>query len=194
MQGAFSWSMNDAFLTGVLNWGDVGRDMYANPVGAGESGLGCFVAGTLVLMADGSEKPIDAIQIGEAVLAWNEETKQAFSTKVITALHHAEKPQTLFDVELENGRSFTVNNDHPIYVVEDGDFVFTDDLAARFAKGKTITFQDNKNQAVKVAGLQMRRESCRTYNLHVEGRGKSGHTYYAAGILVHNAAAGERIK
>jgi RHS repeat-associated protein len=40
MQGAFSWSMNDAFLTGVLNWGDVGRDMYANAIGAMEPGSG----------------------------------------------------------------------------------------------------------------------------------------------------------
>ena len=28
--------------------------------------------------------------------------------------------QTLFDIELENGRRFTVNNNHPMYVVEEG--------------------------------------------------------------------------
>ena len=137
-------------------------------------------------MADGSEKPIESIQVGEEVLAWNEETKKAFSTKVVTALHHSEKMETLFDIELEDGRQFTVNNTHPMYVVEDGDFTFTDELAARFAKGKPITFQDNKNEPVKIASLQMRRERCNLYNLHVEGQGKKGHTYYANGILVHN--------
>ncbi len=33
--------------------------------------LGCFGAGTPVLMDDGSEKPIENIQIAEIVLAWN---------------------------------------------------------------------------------------------------------------------------
>jgi intein/homing endonuclease len=135
-----------------------------------------------------------ASMLGEAVLAWNEETKKVFSSKVVSALHHEEQMQTLFDVELEDGRSFTVNNDHPMYVVEDSDFTFTDELAARFAKGKSITFQDNNNQQVKVASLRMRKQRCKVYNLHVEGQGKNGHTYYANGILVHNAGAGNRFK
>lgn len=145
-------------------------------------------------MADGSEKPIESIQVGEAVLAWNEETKKVFSTKVVTALHHNEKVETLFDIDLEDGRRFTANNNHPMYVVEDSDFRFTDELAARFAKGEPVTFQDNNNQPVRVASLRMRRKTCKVYNLHVEGQGKNGHTYYASGVLVHNAGAGNRFK
>lgn len=139
-------------------------------------------------------QPIESIQVGEAVLAWNEETNAMFATKVVTALHHNEKLETLFDIELDDGRRFTVNNDHPIYVVEDNDFKFTDELAARFAKGEPITFQDNDNQPVKVASLRMRRQICKVYNLHVEGQGEKGHTYYASGILVHNSRAGNRFK
>jgi RHS repeat-associated protein len=193
-------------MQGAFSWGQIGDGSTPNGqiIGLGpdmpmvmEPGIGpgsCFVAGTPVLMADGSERPIETVQVGEMVLAWNEETKQIFSTKVMSALHHEEKMQTLFDVELEDGRRFTVNNDHPMYVVEDGDFTFTDELAARFAKGEPITFRDNKNQPVKLAGLRMRREVCKMYNLHVDGQGKNGHTYYANGILVHNAGAGNRFK
>jgi RHS repeat-associated protein len=196
MQGAFSWSMNDAFLTGVLNWGDVGRDMYANPIGAMEPGIGpgCFVADTPVLLADGSEKPIENVQVGEAVLAWNEETKTVFSTTVVRTLRHEEKPQTLFDIELEDGRTLAVNNHHPMYVVEDGDFAFSGELAARFAKGEPITFQDDKNQLVKISSVRMRRGICKVYNLEVEGQGQNGHTYYAGGVLVHNSRAGNEWK
>jgi intein/homing endonuclease len=61
----------------------------------------------------------------------------------VKALYHEKQPQTLFDVELENGRKLAVNNNHPMYVVEYGDFVFSDELAARFAKGDSITFLDN---------------------------------------------------
>ncbi len=144
------------------------------------------IARTPVLMADGGEKPIESIRVGEAVLAWNEATKTPFPSRVVSALHHEEKMQTLFDIELEDGRRFTVNNDHPMYVLEDNDFTFTDELAARFAKGKSVTFLDSKNNPVKIASVQMRRENCKMYNLHVEGEGTNGHTYYAAGILVHN--------
>jgi hypothetical protein len=147
---------------------------------------GCCIARNPILIADGSEKPIENIKVGEQVLAWNEEAKKVFFTKVLTALHHNEKMETLFDIELDDGRRFTVNNTHPMYVVEDRDFTFSDELAARFAKGKPITFQDSKNQPVKIASLQMRRQMCKLYNLHVEGQGKKGHTYYANGILVHN--------
>ena len=184
-------------MGGIDPFAGIGNIYNYNPIGAMEPGIGpgsCFVAGTPVLMADGSEKPIESIQVGEEVLAWNEETKTIFSTTVVKALHHEEKPQTLFDVELEDGRKFTVNNDHPTYVVEDGDFVFTDELAGRFAKGEPITFQDNNERPIKVASLRMRKEICKMYNLHVEGQGKNGHTYYANGILVHNFGAGNRRK
>jgi hypothetical protein len=186
MLGPFTWSMNDAFLTGVLNWGDVGRDMYANLVGSGESGLGCFVAGTPVSMADGTEKPIEAIQAGEQVLAWDDDTRQIFETRVIKPLHHEAKMQTLFDIELEDGRRLTVNNNHPIYVIEDDEFILTRELAACFANGQPITFQDNKGQAIRVANIHMRRQMCKVYNLEVKGQGQNGHTYYAGGVLVHN--------
>jgi intein/homing endonuclease len=157
-------------------------------------GPGCFAAGTPVLMADGTEKPIEAIQAGEAVLAWNDETRQTFQTRVIKPLHHEAKAQTLFDVQLEDGRRFTVNNNHPIYVREDDEFVFTRELAARFANGQSITFQDNKGQPVGIANIHLRRQISEVYNLEVEGQGQNGHTYYAGGVLVHNSRAGNEWK
>lgn len=103
--------------------------------------------------------------------------------------------QILVDIELQDGRRFTANNNYPMYVVEDGGFTFTDDVAARFAKGEPVTFQDDKDQPVKIASIQMRRQRCKVYNLHVEGDGKNGHTYYANGILIHNVGgAGNRFK
>jgi hypothetical protein len=65
--------------------------------------------------------------------------------------------QTLFDIELEDGRTFTVNNTHPMYVVEDNDFTFTDELAARLQRGsqlhfKTTTISRLKLRACECAG------------------------------------------
>lgn len=155
---------------------------------------GLFVAGTPVLMANGTEEPIEAIQAGEAVLAWNDESRQTFQTRVIKPLHHEARPQTLLDIELEDGRRFTVNNNHPIYVIDDDEFIFTRELAARFANGQPITFQDSQGQPVRVANIHLRRQVCEVYNLEIEGQGQNGHTYYAGGVLVHNSRGGNEWK
>jgi Hint module len=149
-------------------------------------GGGCFVAGTPVVMAGGYHKSIDSIQVGDTILAWNEDTKQIFSTPVVEALHHEERMQTLFDIELENRGKFTVNDYHPMYVTEDEGFIVSRELAGRFGKGKPITFLGNNNEPVKLVSLRMRTERCKVYNLHVQGQGEKGHTYFANGILVHN--------
>jgi hypothetical protein len=47
------------------------------------TGCNSFVAGTLVLMADGSHKPIDQIQVGELVLASDPQTGQTGSRLVL---------------------------------------------------------------------------------------------------------------
>jgi intein/homing endonuclease len=149
-------------------------------------GPGCFVAGTPIAMAGGYHKFIDTIQVGDPVLAWNEDTKQIFSTPVLEALHHEETTQTLFDIELENRSKFTVNDNHPMYVVEDEGFVLSRELPDRFGKGKPTTFLGNNNEPVKLVSLRTRTERCKVYNLHVKGQGEKGHTYFANGILVHN--------
>jgi hypothetical protein len=137
-------------------------------------------------MADGYHKFIDSIQVGDTILAWNEDTKQMFSTPVVEALHHEETMQTLFDIELENRGKFTVNDNHPMYVAEDEGFIVSRELAGRFGNGKPITFLGNNNEPVKLVSLRMRSQRCKVYNLHVKGQGEKGHTYFANGILVHN--------
>src|SRR6266508_1806322 len=100
--------------------------------------------------------------------------RQIFSTRVVNALHHDEKMQTLFDIEMEDCRRFTDNNNHPVYAVEDDEFILTRELAARFAKGEPVTFLDVKNQPIKIVNVQMRRERCKVYNLQVDGLDKNG--------------------
>jgi hypothetical protein len=172
----------------VQGRGEKGHTYFAN--GIVVHNKGCFVAGTPVVMAGGYHQSIDSIQSGDTILAWNEETKGMFSTPVVEALHHEETMQTLFDIELENGSKFTVNDNHPMYVAEDERFILSRELPARFVNGKSTTFLDNNNKAVKLVSLRMRRERCKVFNLHVQGQGEKGHTYFANGIVVHNKTGG----
>jgi intein/homing endonuclease len=171
----------------VEGQGEKGHTYFANGVVVHNK---CFVAGTSVVMAGGYHKFIDSIQVGETVLAWNEETKRTFASPVVETLHYEQTMQTLFDIELEDRSTFTVNDNHPMYIVEDGRFVSSRELPARFGNGKPITFLGDNNQPVKLVSLRMRRERCKVYNLHVEGQGEKGHTYFANGIVVHNVKQG----
>jgi hypothetical protein len=168
----------------VKGQGEKGHTYFAS--GVVVHNKGCFVAGTPVVMAGGYHQSIDSIQSGDTILAWNEETKQIFPTPVVEALHHEQTMQTLFDIELEDRSKFTVNDNHPMYVVEDEGFVLSRELPGRFGNGKPITFLGDDNQPVKLVSLRMRRERCKVYNLHVKGQGEKGHTYFANGVVVHN--------
>jgi intein/homing endonuclease len=141
-------------------------------------------------MAGGYHQSIDSIQSGDAVLAWNEDTMRIFPTTVLEALHHEERMQTLFEIELENRRKLTVNDNHPMYVAEDEGFIVSRELPGRFGNGKPITFVGNDNEPVKLVSLRTRTERCKVYNLHVKGQGEKGHTYFANGIVVHNKIQG----
>jgi intein/homing endonuclease len=137
-------------------------------------------------MAGGYHQSIESIQSGDTILAWHEDTRQIFPTTVVEALHHEETMQTLFDIELEDRRKFTVNDNHPMYVAEDERFISSRELPARLGNAKPTTFLGINNEPVALVSLQTRTEKCKVYNLHVQGQGEKGHTYFANGILVHN--------
>ena len=89
--------------------GEKGHTYFANGIVVHNK---CFVASTPVVMAGGYHQSIDSILVGETVLAWNEDTKQIFPTPVVEALHYEETTQILFDIELEDRRTVTVNDNH----------------------------------------------------------------------------------
>ena len=53
---------------------------------------GCFTGDTRVLMADGTEKRIDEICLGDLVMSFNEETKDVSPQRVVNVFHNGIKP------------------------------------------------------------------------------------------------------
>ena len=74
----------------------------------------CFIAGTQVSMADGTEKNIEDIVIGNEVLSYNEETK-IIEPKKVTGLN-SPIHDDLVEYTLSNGTTITSTFDHPFYV------------------------------------------------------------------------------
>lgn len=136
-----------------------------------------FSGATLVLMADGSKKPIDQVQVGDEVLATDPETGEQAAEKVQQVLVHDD---ALTDLQLVDGTVLTTTEDHPHWSVDDRRFERADELAA----GERVLGADGRT--VEVSGLRLATtHEGRAYSLAVEGI----HTYHVGAdeILVHNS-------
>jgi hypothetical protein len=82
--------------------------------------LHSFVAGTLVLMADGSSKPIDEIRVGDKVKAADPVSGETSDREVVgTIVHTDEGDMTRVTVD---GGTVDATSWHPVWVEERGDF------------------------------------------------------------------------
>jgi hypothetical protein len=139
--------------------------------------LRSFGGATLVLMSDGSKKPIAEVRIGDKVIATDPETGEQVDRKVTHVwVHH----DLLTDLVLTDGSVLVTTKDHLFWSVDDQKFERTDQLA----EDERVLTADGR--AVPVVGLMgaSARDGL-AYNLSINGV----HTYHVGedDILVHNA-------
>ena len=172
--------------------GEVEPDAFENPT---EDYEVCFVAGTQVLLADGSTKPIEQIRPGDKVLSSHHLTPEETPTSanVVRFFDNGEKEVVRLRFAAQEtpiGATSQLAHDaaspqeivctpgHRFYVVGKG-WVRAQDLQpgdlALSAAGEKIAFVSRENLA----------EKRRVYNFEVEGK----HTYFVSErwVLVHNA-------
>jgi len=140
----------------------------------------CFAAGTLVLMADGTSKPIERIEPGEMVLAASEHDPEGpvKACRVLEAYHNGPRP--LLEVRVAGG-TIRCTFKHPFYVKGKG-WTAAEELEA----GDHLRAPTDRSP--RVAGVSSSHTSEAVFNLHVE----ESRTYFVlsgaggGGILVHN--------
>ncbi|MEZ5094656.1 MAG: polymorphic toxin-type HINT domain-containing protein [Nocardioides sp.] len=138
--------------------------------------LRSFASATLVLMADGSKKPIDQIEVGDKVIATDPETGQRVTRKVTHVWVHDD---TLTDLKLADGTTLTTTEDHLFWSVTDQTFERADQLAPG-----EVVLGDNGHE-VTVVGFEIgTSRTALAYNLSIAGV----HTYHVGpdAIVVHN--------
>jgi hypothetical protein len=150
----------------------------------------CFIAGTKVLMGDGTEKNIEDIIEGDTVLSFNESTLQNEVKKVIglkTPIHN-----DLIRYEFANQTSVTSTFDHPFYVgdLELASFApFLTNKRYEIGKevrqikvGDLVYLPTNKSKTAIKDIIELDANDTQTYIITVE----DNHNFYANNILVHN--------
>ncbi|MFD0207383.1 Hint domain-containing protein, partial [Saccharothrix carnea] len=154
--------------------------------GSGSCAKHSFVATTLVLMADGSTKPIAEVEIGDKVKATDPTTGETTARSVVaTIVHTDEDDMTRLTVTADDGTTGTVDATswHPVWVEAEDRFVNIGDLKP----GQQLT------SAAEVASVRRYAHVEPVYDLTVDGI----HTYHVAvgsvAILVHNCEREDKV-
>ncbi|GGV50679.1 hypothetical protein GCM10010293_61870 [Streptomyces griseoflavus] len=146
----------------------------------------CFLAGTDVLMADGSTKDIEEVELGDEVLAANPLTGE-LGPREVTRLIRTEddKHFNMLSIATDDGiAELTATHEHPFWSPSQQSWTAAGDLTS----GMTLLTDDDRT--VIVTANKPFTKHARTYNLTVDDL----HTYYVlAGetpVLVHNSNCG----
>ena len=144
----------------------------------GFAGGGCFLEGTPVLLADGSQLPIEQIKPGDKVQGFNNDGKLVSSS--VRKVFRIEQEKYLL-IRTAN-RSVFVTFDHPFYIGDGkfkkaGDFQIGDDIHVLNLNGL------GKESLIDIDTLI---EKVAVYNIFTD----SPNTYFASGIAVHNKGGG----
>ncbi|SCF61273.1 intein C-terminal splicing region/intein N-terminal splicing region/RHS repeat-associated core domain-containing protein [Streptomyces sp. MnatMP-M17] len=190
-----------------LAWaeGMQGSNLFAGPPGGNVRGITgkpqkkggggctqCFLAGTDVLMADGTTEDIEDVKIGEEVQATDPETGESAPRKVTRLIVTEDDKQfNTLSIATDNGvEQLTATFEHPFWSPSEKSWLG----AAELKPGMTLLTDDGTT--VIVTANRAFIKHARTYNLTVDDL----HTYYVlAGetpVLVHNSncdVAGRRL-
>ncbi|QXE39154.1 hypothetical protein KQY30_15195 [Streptomyces sp. GMY02] len=157
---------------------------------AGAGTAQCFLAGTPVLLADGTSKNIEDIEVGDKVLATNPATGET-SAQPVTELLPSEGEKKLNELTITTAggkKKITATAEHPFWVPKQNAWVNAADLKP----GTTLSTADGTT--ARIVGNRAYTDHVRTYNFTVAKL----HTYYVlAGttpVLVHNTCGPTFVK
>jgi hypothetical protein len=143
--------------------------------------LACFAAGTPVVMADGSTRPIETLRVGDDVLAFDERRRKVAIGTVSEFLQH--EPSAIHRAVVEGvSKDVLLTTNHPFYSA--GRWRAIGDLPLR---SELYHFDPPRRESSprRLLALEPTGRIEPVYNLEVE----EAHTYFVGGLLVHNGSA-----
>lgn len=150
----------------------------------------CFLAGTEILLADGTTEDIEDIELGDKVQATDPETGETGPREVTRLiLTEDDKHFNELSIATDDGiEKLTATYEHPFWSPSERDWIEAGDLKS------DMTLLTDEGDTVIVTGNRAFTKHARTYNLTVDDL----HTYYVlAGktpVLVHNSNCSSNAK
>ncbi len=133
----------------------------------GSSGTGCFAEGTMITLADGTQKAIEQITCEDVLLAWDFNTGTYVSTVASLIESHRTEQCAVINLKFADGTAVRVVGDHGFFNVAENNFVFIDQenvgsyIGHEFLRvGKNGTYQ-----TVKLVGYEITVENVSYYTI-----------------------------
>ncbi|MFH1621822.1 MAG: polymorphic toxin-type HINT domain-containing protein [Candidatus Omnitrophota bacterium] len=173
--GTFSWTPNSGHIgthsvTFTASDGDLSDDEGITiTVRRKTVGNGCLLSGTPILMADGSTRAIENVQVGDMIMAYDVDNARTIADKVSEVFVHDDADSYL----IVNGE-LKVTANHP--VLSNGEWVEIGSLRV----GDLLLNQKGEHQKIESIEEVLAKE--KVYNFHINPY----HTYIANGYVVHN--------
>jgi hypothetical protein len=170
----------------------------------------CFISGALIEMADGSQKPIENIEVGDEVASYDYVNHVYVKSRVSTL-------DNLFTVGTHSDACRELGNTPGVYQINDYDFYFTPEHPFLTKEGwkSLLPYPDQEPFATQQEGREQlivgdeilvggewvridkvthheKEEKTPVYNIHIEGT----HTYVVNGAVAHNKkcfTSGQRV-
>ena len=114
----YFWIQGTANGQTVYKWVKIDGQRLYNAVLRAETASGCFVAGTLVNLPDGTKIPIESITVGTEILAYDE-TTGTFVPGEVGVMQRFKHRNCIYDLYLSSGKIITVTHSHP-FLTTDG--------------------------------------------------------------------------
>lgn len=172
----FSWSyayMGTYYATFVITDSNGATDSETVTITVSSNGgRGCFLAGTPILMGDGSVKAIEQIKASDTVMAFDEKTKSLQKDKVVKTFRHKSNRYLIINGNLK------LTENHPVYSKEKWI------EAGKLKIGDTLV--NAQGQEELIISIKEVKKRVTVYNLEVNPH----HTYIAVGVVVHNKPPG----
>jgi hypothetical protein len=149
----------------------------------------CFDAGSQVLMADGTTKNIEDVQVGDVVMSLNEDTGEYVAQEVAkTIIKH--NSDDLVYINLSNGVQIGMRAYHPLLTTEGWKSLrpglaetIVDVGYVELLKVGDVLVGYDENVTIVSIEIRPAIENYDTYNLSIDGY----HNYIVNGVVVHNA-------
>lgn len=145
-------------------------------IAIGLKGVQCFIGGTLVATEDGL-KPIENIEVGDKVLAYDEETGEQAYKKVVRLFRN--ETYEWYHIFV-NDEEIVCTGGHPFYSTKYDKFVAAKDLET----DDKLLFSNGEYGIINQIEVEVLSKPQTTYNFEVEDY----HTYYVGEneVLTHN--------
>ena len=178
-------------IGGVAGEEAVRRALDAPSVTPGWQTTTCFVAGTKVLMYDGTEKEIEEVKANDIILSVDIST-MTLEADTVVLIPAKVKVYRKIRAEFSNGIMNEFSPAHPYFVKGKGWCVFDTDEAKQILRfevdqleiGDTVYyFEAGQLHETSVTDLYDTGERVEMYNVEFV---KNNNTFFANGILVHN--------